>query len=48
MVTTTNGTRFRLGAPVNGGAMGDPEFGSKVEAIQQYWLTLTHAPHVSR
>lgn len=48
MVTTTSGTRFRLGAPVNGGAMGDPEFGSKAEAIQQYWLAVTHAPPASR
>jgi len=47
MVTTASGVRFRLGAPVNGGVMGDPEFGSKVEAIQQYWLAVTAAPPAS-
>jgi hypothetical protein len=44
MVTTTNSTRFRLGTPVDGGAMGDPEFALKVAAIQQYWRTATRTP----
>jgi PH (Pleckstrin Homology) domain-containing protein len=48
MVTTTSGTRFRLGAPVSGGVMGDPEFRSKVEAIQDYWLAATHDPPIPR
>lgn len=37
MVTTTAGGRFRLGAPVAGGVMGDPEFAAKVAQIRQYW-----------
>jgi hypothetical protein len=37
MVTTTAGERFRLGAPVAGGVMGDPEFPAKVAQIRQYW-----------
>ena len=37
MLTTTAGGRFRLGAPVAGGVMGDPEFPAKVAQIRQYW-----------
>ncbi len=44
MVTTSSGNQFQLGAPVNGGAMGDPEFGSKAAAILRYWRTMTQAP----
>jgi hypothetical protein len=44
-VTTTSATRFRLGAPVDGNYnMRDPEFASKIAAIQQYWLTAALTP----
>ena len=37
MVTTAGGTRFRLGVPVTGGVMPDPEFGQRAEQIWRYW-----------
>jgi hypothetical protein len=37
MVTTAGGGRFRLGAPVAGGVMGDPGFARKAEQILAYW-----------
>ncbi len=37
MVATTGGARFRLGVPVTGGVMADPEFAAKVSQIQHYW-----------
>jgi hypothetical protein len=36
-VITTSGSRFRLGAPVAGGVMRDPEFAAKFAQIQEYW-----------
>jgi hypothetical protein len=42
-VTTVGGTRFLLGVPVNGGVMRDPEFGSKLRQIQEYWRSATLA-----
>jgi hypothetical protein len=43
-VITTYGTRFRLGAPVAGGVMPDPEFGAKLAQIQQYWRSAVTMP----
>lgn len=37
VVVTTAGRRFRLGAPVAGGVMNDPQFPDKLARIQQYW-----------
>jgi hypothetical protein len=39
VVTTADGTRFWLGAPVDGGTMPDPQFTSKFGQIVNYWLT---------
>lgn len=36
LVTCTDGTRFRLGAPVHGGSMPDEDFYAKLRQIQQY------------
>jgi hypothetical protein len=41
MVTTTTGTRFRLGVPVDGGVMGDPRFRVKAQQILDYWHSAT-------
>jgi len=38
VVTTKDGVRFWLGAPVDGGVMPDPEFSVKFEQIVDYWL----------
>lgn len=43
MVTTVHGTRFRLGVPVTGGVMSDPEFGQRAEQIWQYWQRASQA-----
>ena len=43
MVTRVDGTRFLLGVPVNGGVMRDPEFGSKLRQIQEYWRSASLA-----
>ncbi len=40
IVTTTSGTRFRLGAPVDGRVARDPEFWEKLLQIRNYWRTL--------
>lgn len=37
IVTTTSGAYFRLGAPVDGISMRDPDLRSKVAQVQQYW-----------
>jgi hypothetical protein len=39
VVTTVDGTRFWLGAPVDGGVMPDPEFAAKFRQIVSYWQT---------
>jgi hypothetical protein len=39
VVTTVDGTRFWLGAPVDGGVMPDPEFAAKFRQIVSYWHT---------
>lgn len=44
MVTTTSGTRFRLGVPVDGGVMRDPEFMGKVQQVVEYWHSATEEP----
>jgi hypothetical protein len=36
VIATTYGTSFRLGAPVDGGVMRDPEFAPKVMQIREY------------
>jgi hypothetical protein len=41
VVTPVAGKRFRLGAPVSGGVMSDPQFAAKVQQIQEYWRTAT-------
>lgn len=44
-VITTSGSRFRLGAPVDGGVMGDSEFAAKFARIQEYWRANQTAQH---
>jgi hypothetical protein len=44
LVSTTGGTKFRLGTPLAGGAMGDLEFGSKVRKIRDYWRSQAQRP----
>jgi hypothetical protein len=39
VVTAVDGTRFWLGAPVDGGVMPDPEFATKFRQIVGYWRT---------
>jgi hypothetical protein len=41
ILTTTDGDRIRLGAPVSGGAMGDPAFAAKYARIRQTWQAAT-------
>lgn len=41
IVTTTDGDRIRLGAPVSGGIMGDPEFDIKYARIREAWQAAT-------
>lgn len=40
LVTTIGGTRFHLGAPIDGRVARDPEFGQKLLQIRDYWRTL--------
>jgi hypothetical protein len=44
ILTTTGGKRFRLGAPVSGGLMGDPAFEAKYAQIRAAWLIATGRP----
>jgi hypothetical protein len=41
VVTAVDGTRFWLGAPVDGGVMPDPEFLAKFRQVVGYWRTAT-------
>lgn len=41
ILTTTDGDRIRLGAPVAGGIMGDPEFAGKYAQIRGAWQAAT-------
>lgn len=41
ILTTTDGDRIRLGAPVSGGAMSDPAFGAKYTQIRDAWQAAT-------
>src|SRR5215472_747279 len=41
VVTTTDGDRIRLGAPVAGGIMGDPAFDAKYAQIRGTWQAAT-------
>jgi Bacterial PH domain len=43
MVVTRSGRRFRLGAPVEGGVMGDPQLPAKMAEIRQYWQSAVAA-----
>jgi hypothetical protein len=47
LVTSVTGKRFRLGAPVSGGVMSDPEFAAKVQQIQEYWRAATGSADTS-
>lgn len=40
LITTTSGTRFRLGAPLDGRVARDPEFWDKLLQIRNYWRTV--------
>jgi hypothetical protein len=41
ILTTTDGDRIRLGAPVSSAAMGDPAFAAKYARIRGAWLAAT-------
>jgi hypothetical protein len=41
IMTTTDRDRIRLGAPVSGGVMADPEFATKYAHIRRAWQTAT-------
>jgi hypothetical protein len=41
ILTTTDGDRIRLGAPVSGGLMGDPAFDAKYAQIRAAWQAAT-------
>jgi len=41
IVTADDGSRFWLGAPIDGGqGLGDPEFQDKIRQIQDYWRSM--------
>jgi hypothetical protein len=44
MVTTTGRKRFRLGVPVDGWLMPDPQFTIKLQQIQDYWHSTAQPP----
>src|SRR5215472_8546402 len=41
ILTTTDGDRIRLGAPVSGGLMGDPAFDAKYTQLRDAWQAAT-------